>query len=249
MPLCAACSIDHDASKFSKGQLRKGAAKRCAVCVSNSPAPAPQVPSKDASSAVEGAASATTEPAVPKLLAHEFSAQIIDAVESGSGVRQSLYNEELKIPNAIRPTVQALVSEVLKVLPVLRAALARVRGPWVEDTSQLSLAAVLTHEMCVRHRTVKGGAKHELARAVWERKSALEAALASGRKGKAGSAGGGAATASAGGNDGCDPVAAAAAAATAAAASSAPSLPRYVRVNTLKSSVAEGTHVHSNFLC
>jgi 16S rRNA C967 or C1407 C5-methylase (RsmB/RsmF family) len=207
--------------------MRKGDAKRCTPCIAKAPkvAPVPPPPQHDeprgGGSGGGGA----------KLLAHEFASRVLSAVREGAGVRQALYAPELKIPNGIRPIVTALVSEVLKELPRLEAALDKVQGPWAEGEGDREaaasklLAAVLAFDIVVRQRGVKGAQRHPLARAVYEHREALRAALPpplpSGADGAA------VANLTSGG-------------APSPSATTAPSsLPRYVRVNTLKLSVAE----------
>ena len=200
---CAGCSEDVLSSGYSKGQLRKGAARRCHSCING---------------ALQHTASAAADPTA-KLLAHELAAKVIAAVDrGGGGVRTALYTHGATMPNRIRPTVMALVSEVLRELPVLLSALDAVPGPWSSDKAGRYLAAVLVHEVCVRGRGVKGGARHEACRAVFERRSALTAALPpSTERGNA----------------------AGAAAPDAQQPSAKERLPRYVRVNTLQASVEE----------
>ena len=85
---CAACSQPLAASAFSKGQLRKGAAKRCASCVAT-----PQ------EKTIAPAAVADDGTATKHLLVHELAAKIIDTVDGGVGVRTALY--EVKVPNKL----------------------------------------------------------------------------------------------------------------------------------------------------
>ena len=166
MPRCAACDITLEPARFSKGQLRKGDAKRCAACIAS--ASADKVGPVDE----EGPSSS---PAA--LLPFELAGRVVFAVRQGIGVRTALYDKRLAVPPQLLSTVTAIVSEVLKHLEPLCAALAKVEGPWEAEAARC-LAAVLTHEMVVRGRAVKGGAKHALARAVWERRLGLEGALA-----------------------------------------------------------------------
>ena len=166
MPRCAACDITLEPACFSKGQLRKGDAKRCAACIAS--ASADKVGPVDE----EGP---SISPAA--LLPFELAGRVVFAVRQGIGVRTALYDKRLAVPPQLLSTVTAIVSEVLKHLEPLCAALAKVEGPWEAEAARC-LAAVLTHEMVVRGRAVKGGAKHALARAVWERRLGLEGALA-----------------------------------------------------------------------
>ena len=216
MPICSSCQVD--GATFSRGQLRKGAARmRCTKCVeAKVGAPPPPSVNRATDDAASGDLDASRRaPAPPKLLAHELAAQLVAKVERGGsgGVRTNLYDKSTKIPNKIRPMVTALVSEVVKTLPALNHAISEVAGPWAEssDAPTLALAKVLVHEMVVKGRSVKGGAKHPLAQAVWERRDALRATI------NASSAG--------------------AADAAASSQRKAAPLPRYVRVNTLKISV------------
>ena len=199
MPACAACEQQLTSSCFSKGQLKKGQARRCGSCISS------------AASTSAAASESQQEPSnnTKALLAHSFAASVIAAVDKGSGIRESLYDKQLKIPNSIRPKVQALVAEVIKSLSMLRSVLSAVPGPWVEDPSLTFLAAVLVHEMIVQGRTIKGGAKHALCRNVYSLRKPLEAAL----------------EASGDGSSGGD------------RPKKTHVLPRYVRVNTLRASV------------
>ena len=205
---CAACKLDLPASSFTKGQLKKGALRRCTACVAVAPFPSTK-PVEDAAAASSSSVAGT------KLLAHDLAAQVVAAVDCGGsgGVRTALYSLGPRMPNKIKPTVTALVSEVLRELPSLRAALASVKGPWTTDKSQEHLAAVFAHEIVVRRRAVKGGARHAICRAVWEQRDAIRKALPAGAPDAEGT--------------------------STAPPPSAKKLPRYVRVNTLKTSVAD----------
>lgn len=168
MPRCAACESTLEPACFSKGQLRKGDAKRCAACIASAPQPADKVGPVDE-------VGTSSSPAA--LLPFEMAGRVLLAVRQGIGVRTALYDKRLAVPPQLLSTVTAIVSEVLKHLEPLCAALAKVDGPWEAEAARC-LAAVLTHEMVVRGRAVKGGTKHALARAVWERRLGLEGALA-----------------------------------------------------------------------
>ena len=196
---CAACTKEVPISGFSKGQLRKGSARRCITCVSVAPQ------HDQAATAVDPSA---------KLLAHELAAKIIGSVDrGGGGVRTALYSLP-NMPNKIRPTVTALVSEVMRELPSLLHCVDAVRGPWTSDKAVRYLAAVLVYEIVICKRAVKGGARHEIGRAVFERRDELAAAHPQ---------------ASDSGTNGD--------ASALPPAAKKPRLPRYVRVNTLLSSV------------
>lgn len=212
MPVCAACNLEN--ATFSRGQLKKGSARRCTTCVG---AAVRTSAANTASSILLGSEAHK----VPKLLAHELAAQLVARVEQGGGgVRTNLYNKGTNIPNKLRPVVTALVSEVVKCLPALQHALASVPGPWTQGSDAVTtLAKVLLHEMVVKERSIKGGAKHPLARAMWERRVALKAAM----------------------ETSLVPV-------IAPPPQRATPLPRYVRVNTLKASVcdAKASLVHAD---
>ena len=155
MPICSSCQVD--GATFSRGQLRKGAARmRCTKCVeAKVGAPPPPSVNRATDDAASGDLDASRRaPAPPKLLAHELAAQLVAKVERGGsgGVRTNLYDKSTKIPNKIRPMVTALVSEVVKTLPALNHAISEVAGPWAEssDAPTLALAKVLVHEMVVK---------------------------------------------------------------------------------------------------
>ena len=159
---CAACSTDKLASEYSKGQLRKGAARRCSPCIASQQQT--DAPVDDSGTAQKN------------LIAHELAAKVVAAVDRGGvGVRAALYDKALNVPNQLRPVVTALVSEVLRLLPRLRSALSAVDGPWPK--AEVYIAAVLAYEIVVRKRPVKGASRHPIGRAVWERREALAAAL------------------------------------------------------------------------
>ena len=135
------------------------------------------------------------------LAVYEHSAGVLARVDQGAGMRTALYEHQM--PNAVRPSVLALVCETLKSKERLETALeetAILTG--ASTTHDRCMALVLTFELAMRGGTIKGGAKSALVRAVFEQKAALIALLG-----------------------GPGPVA------------PRQKLPRYVRVNTLRTSV------------
>ena len=132
---CAACGQSLAASNYSKGQLKKAAARRCQSCISAPPQLA--------------AAEATGAPEVKYLVAHELAAQVVHLVNRGGvGVRSALYDPSLRVPNKLRPVVTALVSEVLRSLPALQTALAAVDGPWSTTDDRASRMLVRGQFFC-----------------------------------------------------------------------------------------------------
>ena len=137
------------------------------------------------------------------LVVYEHAAVVLARVDEGAGMRTALYEHQM--PNAVRPSVLALVCETLKSKERLETALKETAILTGLSTNDRCMALVLTFELAVRGGTIKGGAKSALVRAVFEQKAALIALLG-----------------------GPGPV---------APAAPRQKLPRYVRVNTLRTSV------------
>ena len=137
------------------------------------------------------------------LAIYEHAAGVLARVEEGAGMRTALYEHQM--PNAVRPSVLALVCETLKSKERLETALKETTINTGLSTNDRCMTLVLTFELAVRGGTIKGGAKSALVRAVFEQKAALIALLG-----------------------GPGPV---------APAAPRQKLPRYVRVNTLRTSV------------
>ena len=138
------------------------------------------------------------------LAVYEHAAGVLARVDEGAGMRTALYEHEM--PNAVRPSVLALVSETLKSKERLETALeATDILTGVSTPHDRCMTLVLTFELAVRGGTIKGGAKSALVRAVFGQKAALIALLG-----------------------GLGPV---------APAAPRQKLPRYVRVNTLRTTV------------
>lgn len=140
---------------------------------------------------------------------YSHAASILAKVDQGNaGVRTTLYQHPM--PDSLRPTVLALVSETMRHKETLEAALeaeATLLGSFAAERWMLM---VLTYELVINGGRVKGGAKSALVQAVGEQKATLSTLVMKAQP----DAGG-----------------------TVAKPSAKQRLPRYVRVNTLKTSV------------
>ena len=118
---CEGCTQTFAKADYSRAQLKKGAARRCASCVkAPQPSPGPTV--------TEAEGDENSKAMMPFTAA----ATVIDGVQSGSGMRTVLY--ALPIPDRLRPTVTALVSGALLEKDTLAAACAaasRSQDLWI----------------------------------------------------------------------------------------------------------------------
>ena len=140
---------------------------------------------------------------------YAHAASVLAKVDQGSGgVRTTLYQHAM--PDSLRPTVLALVSETMRHKETLEAALeaeATLLGSFAADRWMIM---VLTYELVINGGRIKGGAKSAVVQAVGEQKATLSTLVEKVLPDVGG---------------------------TVAKPSEKQRLPRYVRVNTLKTSV------------